>query len=70
MTFGRRCLLPMIGSLVALSFFLLTGPCSPRLPRPLLRQSLYFVHLGDIWRYDAGLGTVDVAETGGRPVRR
>ena len=52
----------MIGSLVALSFFLLTGPLLAPASAAPAASVLYFVHLGDIWRYDAGLGTVDVAE--------
>jgi lysophospholipase L1-like esterase len=65
MTYRRRYLLPIVGVLVALSLLLLAGPivapasAAPVTPAPSV---LYFVHLGDIWRYDVGLGVVEVVE--------
>jgi lysophospholipase L1-like esterase len=64
-TYRRRCLLPIVGVVAALSLLFLAGPivapasAASATPAPSV---LYFVHLGDIWRYDVGLGVVEVVE--------
>src|SRR5665647_1052047 len=62
MTYGRRCVLPIVGLLAALSFLLLAGLTTASVSAAPAASVLYFVHLGDIWRYDAGLGAVEVVE--------
>ncbi len=62
MTIGRQRLWPIIGVLAAASIILLAGPMIPPASAASVAPVLYFVHLGDIWRYDAGLGAVDVVE--------